>query len=172
MPTIGETIGALRRRRKLTQEELAEASGVSVETIRKLEQNDRVTARIATLNKLARALRVPTSVLFGDSGQATLSGERSSPLPLIALRTALFPARGLSGLLDPPDGPPPMLGDVEADLRAVDTAYHADDWSTAVAALPDLLARARLLAEHADSPDAQRLLAQAHQLAATVLIQL
>lgn len=46
----------LRRRRGLTQQELADAAGVSVDIIRKLEQGQRSSALLTTLMAIAQAL--------------------------------------------------------------------------------------------------------------------
>ncbi|WP_037826176.1 helix-turn-helix transcriptional regulator, partial [Streptomyces sp. NRRL S-1896] len=56
--SIGDRIRALREFRDITQDELARRSEVSVDTIRKLEQGVRESARINTLRALARALDV------------------------------------------------------------------------------------------------------------------
>ncbi|MQS36153.1 helix-turn-helix domain-containing protein [Streptomyces katsurahamanus] len=60
MSSAGKHVKEVRKRRGLTQHGLAEASGVSLSIIRKLEQGERETARLETLRKLAVALRVPT----------------------------------------------------------------------------------------------------------------
>lgn len=54
---------SLRRRRGLTQQELADLSGVSKSTIREIEQGLRTSVRLETLRKLGVALRVRTTVL-------------------------------------------------------------------------------------------------------------
>ncbi|MFI7275589.1 helix-turn-helix domain-containing protein [Streptomyces sp. NPDC049879] len=66
---IGARLQALRKTAGLTQRELARASGVSVSTIRNLEQGTQSEPRLATARKLAVALRVSTSRLV-DSGDA------------------------------------------------------------------------------------------------------
>ncbi|MFJ3492561.1 helix-turn-helix domain-containing protein [Streptomyces sp. NPDC086091] len=53
--SIGDRIRSLREFRDLTQEELASRAGVHVDTIRKLEQGQRQSARITPLRDLARA---------------------------------------------------------------------------------------------------------------------
>ncbi|MDT5041553.1 MAG: hypothetical protein QOE51_2538 [Actinoplanes sp.] len=108
-PTIGDNIAQRRRATPLTQEALAEAVGVSVETIRKLEQNKNTSARMSTLNRIARALRVPTSRLIGNAARTAAEGTQDiDGLALIALRQALTPARGLRGaLLGGPEPTPP-----------------------------------------------------------------
>lgn len=52
----GATLAALRGRARLTQEQLAEISGVAVRTIRNLERGPAVRPRWATVRLLARAL--------------------------------------------------------------------------------------------------------------------
>jgi len=61
---IGEQISRLRHLRRLTQDQLAAASGVSVDVIRRLEQGQRNTARLATLSAIATALGAQLSVIL------------------------------------------------------------------------------------------------------------
>ncbi|WP_422770716.1 helix-turn-helix domain-containing protein [Plantactinospora sp. WMMC1484] len=176
-PTLGENIARIRRQRSLTQERLAERAGLSVETIGKLERNERTVARMSTLNQLARALEVPTSRLLGDVSLSAARRERDrDQIGLIELRKVLTPARGLGGVtIGRQDGEPPTLGGVRGAVRAADRAYHDDDYRTALAALPSLLADAAILVNVLDGDartEAHDLLAQAHQVAGTALIQL
>ena len=60
---ISKKIKELRRQRGLTQEELAEIVGVSVNYIGYIEQNKR-TPSIKTADKIARALGVKFGELF------------------------------------------------------------------------------------------------------------
>lgn len=53
-----------RERAKLTQEELAEKSGVSRATISNLEMNSTDTCTTKTLSKIANVLNVDVSALF------------------------------------------------------------------------------------------------------------
>ncbi|MEK8109205.1 helix-turn-helix domain-containing protein [Micromonospora sp. M12] len=69
-PTTGDNLARLRRAAKLTQEQLAERATLSVETVRKLEQNKPGSARLDTLHAFARALGVPTTALIGDASEA------------------------------------------------------------------------------------------------------
>jgi transcriptional regulator with XRE-family HTH domain len=61
--TPGDRIRSVRMRRGLTQKELAERAGVSLRTVRKLEQGESDTPALETLHRLARALRVRTASL-------------------------------------------------------------------------------------------------------------
>jgi transcriptional regulator with XRE-family HTH domain len=63
---IGRQIAALRYASGLTQEQLAERAHVSVDVIRRLEQGQRRTARMATLDAIAAALDTRVSIRFAD----------------------------------------------------------------------------------------------------------
>lgn len=168
MPTIGDHIARERRASGMTQDALAEQAGVSVETIRKLEQNDRTTARMATLNCLAKALKITTSELLGDASRARVRHEQDDDqLALVDIRRVLTPVRGIR-----PAGSsePPSLAQVRATIRAVDQAYHADDYERALVQLPAMLTGAGLAAA-SDQRVALQIKAQAHELAGTVLTQ-
>ncbi|WP_235989800.1 helix-turn-helix domain-containing protein [Streptomyces ureilyticus] len=78
-PGIGDRIARLRMRRKLTQEGLAERAGLSVDVVRKLEQGVRQTARLTTLNALARALDVEPSTLVGQPATFEVRDEEDQP---------------------------------------------------------------------------------------------
>ena len=110
-PTVGDRLAEVRREAKLTQEQLAEHSGVSVEVIRKLEQGSRGTARLETLHALGRALGVPTSALLGDASQAAARAEPDhQSMSLAEIRRAVTPVRGLTGvpMVAPPSEPPSL----------------------------------------------------------------
>ena len=68
--TIGDKVRDVRKRRGLSQRELAELSGTSASLVRKLEQGERQDIRMPTARKLATALRVPTTTLLARSGDA------------------------------------------------------------------------------------------------------
>jgi transcriptional regulator with XRE-family HTH domain len=61
--TPGDRIQSVRKRRGLTQRELADRSGVSLAWVKKIEQGNANGIRMETLHKLAIALRVTTSSL-------------------------------------------------------------------------------------------------------------
>ncbi|MFJ2608047.1 helix-turn-helix domain-containing protein [Streptomyces sp. NPDC087425] len=70
MTYTGKKVKDARKRNRLTQRELAEHSGVSVSTIRELEQGERSGARMETLHALARVLRLPTMELVAAPCEA------------------------------------------------------------------------------------------------------
>jgi transcriptional regulator with XRE-family HTH domain len=175
-PTIGETVAARRRTLGLTQEALAEAAGLSVETVRKLEQGERNSPRMSTLRRLATALHVPTSALLGSASQAAARREPDfDQVALLDLRRTLTPARGLHGTLVGA-GEPPLLGDVAMSVRALDIAYHDDDYARTLEGLPAVIGQARAVVIAAGSDTdvghAHELHSQSLQVAGTLLIQL
>jgi len=69
--TIGGRLRRARLSRGLTQDELAELSGVPVVTISRIENNRYGTPRPPTVRKLATALGVtPGWLLFGEEQEA------------------------------------------------------------------------------------------------------
>ena len=64
---IGDQLRDLRKRRLLTQEQLAERSGVGVATIIRIERNQ-VEPRGSTIRKLAEALGVEPEDLVKTGG--------------------------------------------------------------------------------------------------------
>ena len=68
MDTIGQRLEAVRRRRLMTQAALAQAAGVALITVTRLENADEgANPRPDTVKKLARALDVdPAWLLFGE----------------------------------------------------------------------------------------------------------
>ncbi|MGP2442554.1 helix-turn-helix transcriptional regulator [Streptomyces sp. JW3] len=60
---LGERLREIRKRRGLTQRQLADLSGVSVSLVRKLEQGERTDTRLETARALAHTLKVPTTQL-------------------------------------------------------------------------------------------------------------
>jgi len=132
--TIGDRVRDVRKRRGLSQSELAGLSGVSVSLIRKLEQAERQDARLETLRKLAVALRVPTSglTLAPDTDNAD-PGTVDSWEPV---RRALFCAVGSPG--EQPADPPTPDG-VLAAMTALRPALAASRYSQVRVMLPKLI---------------------------------
>ncbi|MEW1721557.1 helix-turn-helix transcriptional regulator [Streptomyces sp. NPDC093109] len=141
MSDAGKHIKEVRKRRGLSQSELAAASGVSLSIIRKLEQGERESARLETLRKLASALRVPTMRLTNgprEEGPTAGTEERWG-----SVRAALE---------RPPQDPDlederPTSGGVSralADLQE-QPQYRKDRFSELTALLPALLRDAEAL---------------------------
>jgi len=67
---LGQRIANLRKGRKLTQEQLAEAVGCSVEFISLVERGLNAPS-VARLEKFAKALKVPVQDLFNFGQKGT-----------------------------------------------------------------------------------------------------
>jgi len=63
---VGEKIKAIRERKKITQEELAERSGISRQTISGIESGKITSVTTGTLESIAKALSVSVVVFFLD----------------------------------------------------------------------------------------------------------
>jgi transcriptional regulator with XRE-family HTH domain len=172
-PGIGDRIARLRVRRKLTQERLADLAGVSVDVVRKLEQGRRQTARLSTLNALARALDVEPSVLVGQPTTFEARDDGDSP-SVLALRQAVSPVTELLGEdADPED--PPTIGALRASLRSTEGIRREGRMGEIGVLLPQLIRDARSATRAYNGvyrAAAYSVLAEAYQVAATTLTAL
>ncbi|MET9285516.1 helix-turn-helix transcriptional regulator [Nocardia beijingensis] len=82
------------RGKALTQRQLADQAGVSVDLVRKLEQGGRQTASIASLQKIARALDVDIADLIGKRQGVPSTNPDAG---IVAIRRALTPVDDLLG---------------------------------------------------------------------------
>ena len=138
---LGDRLARLRRLADVTQEGLAERSGVSVDVIRKLEQHRKHSARLPTLHKLATGLGVEVTGLLGDP-PALSDVEDESPA-LVAVRRAIMPAP--LAVTTEPDGTEPLSLDlVKAEVAEGWTLYHAAEFGSLTQALPGIIEDARL----------------------------
>ncbi|MDT0465126.1 helix-turn-helix domain-containing protein [Streptomyces gibsoniae] len=169
MTTIGDRVRSLREFRDLTQEQLAERAGVHVDTIRKLEQGVRQSARINTLRALARALDAQLERLVG---QPTVTQQLTDDGGLLALRDAIQDIGVIPGVLadldleDPPDEQ--AWTDSVRDATAL---YWQGDYSRLSGTLPLLLRDGRAVAREAPTERVWSQLALAYQLAACLATQ-
>lgn len=174
-PAPGTHLQNLRRRRGLSQEGLADRAGLSVSTIRKIEQGG--TARLETFHMLARALDVETSSLFEPGSPAPVADqEESNKLNLLPLRQMLTPIIGLAGSVTFGADPPGEAR--EANLRAALSEaarlYRADDFESVAAMLPRMIRQSHSLVDHAADEERENLLrlrAEIFQLAGLFLTQ-
>ncbi|WP_405978979.1 helix-turn-helix domain-containing protein [Streptomyces sp. NBC_00158] len=170
---LGDRLSRLRRFAELTQEGLAERSGVSVDVVRKLEQKRKHSARLPTLHALSKGLGVELTSLLGDPPGVPSNGEADSPA-LVAVRRAIMPP-----LFAPPVEPTGVerlsLPLLRAELAAGWTLYHAAHFGRLMEVLPGIIADARLLAAvgNADQRAAgQAALGKALQLGGHLAIRL
>jgi transcriptional regulator with XRE-family HTH domain len=139
--TTGERIRDIRKRRGLSQKELARLSGLSRSWVQHQEEGIAPEPPLETLHKVARALKVPTTVLAG--------GVRpGAPHPQTAqdwqqVRDALY------GHGPQPGGEATPAGVLEV-LAAVRPALAANRYAAVAAILPALIRDAGTLGGHDD----------------------
>lgn len=131
MATLGERLQSVRKRRGLTQRELAKLSGVSFSLVSKIEQGELSDTRLETLRRLASALKVPTAELIvrddvDDAQPETVTHWRP-------VRDAL---NGIYG--EQPDEAPTVQG-VDAALTAAMPMFQGNQYSELGTVLPALL---------------------------------
>jgi transcriptional regulator with XRE-family HTH domain len=159
---IGARLRDVRKRRGLTQRELASISGVSLSLIRKLEQGERNDTRLETARQLATALRVPTTKLMAASTeegapQATVDQWEPVRKALVA------PARSDGDLEEAtPEG-------VRSSLRDAMPLFASDDFTELGSLLPRLLRDADAIAQ--SDPDARPVRVKLLQLTGWLLVQ-
>ncbi|MFE5870250.1 helix-turn-helix domain-containing protein [Streptomyces roseifaciens] len=170
---LGDRVGRLRRMARLTQEGLAERSGVSVDVVRKLEQKRKGSARLPTLHALARGLGVEVTTLLGDPPGVPSNGEAEPPA-LVSVRRAIMPP--LFAVPPEPDGAEPLsLPLLRAEIAEAWTLYHAADFDRLMETLPGIIADARLAAAVGNDDQraaGQGALAKALQLGGHLAIRL
>ncbi|MGK4582018.1 helix-turn-helix domain-containing protein [Kitasatospora sp. HPMI-4] len=170
---LGDRLSRLRRLADLTQEGLAEKSGVSVDVVRKLEQRRKHSARLPTLHALAKGLGVEVTSLLGDPPAVPSTGEAEPP-ELVAVRRAIMPP-----LFAPPpvaDGADTLsLALLRAEIADAWTLYHSADFGRVMELLPGVIADARLAAavgRGRDRREGQHALGKALQLGGHLAIRL
>lgn len=136
--TLGDRLRDIRKRRGLTQRELADLSGVSVSLVTKLEQGERDDVRLETAHKLASALRVPTTMLM-------VQPERAEEAPPATAADWQEVHKALAGRIPHPDEEPSPSGTREV-LQALSPALASHQYSTVKEVLPKLLRDADALA--------------------------
>ncbi|MER6913808.1 helix-turn-helix domain-containing protein [Streptomyces sp. NPDC000594] len=160
MSDAGRHVKDVRKRRGLTQRGLADASGVSLSIIRKLEQGERETVRLETLRKLAAALRVPTMRLSGgpnEEGPREGTKERWA-----ALRAALEqPPLALGS-----DDDQPTVAGLRNALTAAEPMLRKDEFAKLAVVLPPLLHDAEALGS-----DGRAIRVRLLQLAGWLMVQ-
>ncbi|MVO86555.1 helix-turn-helix domain-containing protein [Streptomyces sp. p1417] len=169
---LARSLRRLRRLASLTQEELAERSGVSVDVVRQLEQRRKHSARLPTLHALANGLGVELTTLLGDPPAVSSGGENDGPR-FVAMRRAVMPALGAPDPLPP--GPGFSVGHLREQIADGWSKYHAAEFDPVLKALPGLLTDARSATvpeREADRAAGFAALAKALQLSGHVAVRL
>ncbi len=102
--TLGTRIGSARKRAGLKRQELAEAVGRSVHTVRKWE-NDQHEPSLAMLQRIADLTGVSVSYLMGESSEGDLTEIARARATLAAIRRREQLATPPAGAEQPPHHP-------------------------------------------------------------------
>lgn len=174
-PVPGDRLKALRLRRGLTQQVLAERAGLSLAVVKKLERGG--SGRLETYHALARTLKVRTSDLLESAGPHQHRRSDADKIDLLSFRRAITPpvgALGRSQAGEPEDSEPDLLRLAET-AGTVATAYHTDDYDTVAELLPPLVTSAHEAVAHfgsgADHVTALRVRSDVLQMAGRFLTQ-
>ncbi|MFD7665919.1 helix-turn-helix domain-containing protein [Streptomyces sp. NPDC059788] len=152
-PEISSNIRKHRRCLGWSQERLAEAAGVSLGTVRKLEQGG--VARVETLAQLAEALDVETAALFAPAASPEpIRDDGPSRQQLLELRRHLMPPVGLADVARPLGEGAPLTG-LLRDIDDAHALYQADRYDSVARRLPGILSAAEGRVRMADG-DEQR----------------
>jgi transcriptional regulator with XRE-family HTH domain len=141
---LGDRLARLRRLASLTQEQVAERSGISVDVIRKLEQHRKHSARLPTLHALAKGLGVEVTTLLGDPPAVASNGASDSPA-LVDLRRAVMPSL-VPKFPDMDSLASLSLTVLRQEIADAWTLYHAADFGALMTSLPRMIGEARLFA--------------------------
>lgn len=155
---IGSRLREVRKRRGMTQRELAHASGVSLSLIRKLEQGEVQDTRLETARRFAVALRVPTTRLVCRDNEPSTA-------------EACAPWRPLQQAIEAPAVQPsdePTIDGARSSLPDVRAAYFDNRMEDLSRLLAPLLRDADALGEDSDT---RSLRAHLLQIAGSVLTQ-
>ncbi|GLW09163.1 hypothetical protein Misp01_42920 [Microtetraspora sp. NBRC 13810] len=127
---LSARLQTVRKRRGLTQKELADLAGVSVSLVRKIEQGVVQDTRLETVRRFATALRIPTTQLVGprpDDQEQPAGREIWEPTK-----------RALIGQVEQPSEPPTAEG-VRAGFEALKPLLAANKYAEIASLLPLLL---------------------------------
>lgn len=170
MTTLGERIRE-RRDGWMTQSDLAAAADVSLSLIRKLEQGQRHTASIPSLQRIARALDMSVGDLL-DKAAGVPSADPS--VGVVAIRRALTPVDDLLDG-DVPDEEPLTLDQAERTVTYLWGAYWAGRYELLSSLLPTALMQLRATVRAvpaSERAEAARALARAYHAAGDTLVHL
>src|SRR5215475_6999471 len=160
---IGDRVRRLRIERlpRLTQRELAERAGVSVELVSKLEQGVRQSARLATLTKIARALDVDIADLVSRPVRVDVSGGEGDG-GVLAVRRAIVS-------LSDADAEPAPVEDLQKAVTLAWGHYWSNRFDMLAGMLPELIGAARATVRQAGTPAAHSVMSDVYRIAGAML---
>ncbi|MEW9515101.1 helix-turn-helix domain-containing protein [Streptomyces tubercidicus] len=161
--SIGKRLRDIRKRRGMSQRELANGSGVSLSLIRKLEQAERADTRLETARQLAVALGVPTTQLVAEEAvDREASGVTVDQWG--GVRHALLEP----GPSDDLDEPPTVAG-LRTAVESAQPLFSGDKLAELSSILPPLIRDAEALAE--SGPEGRAVHMRVMQLTGWLLTQ-
>ncbi|CAL9361677.1 hypothetical protein SUDANB120_00678 [Streptomyces sp. enrichment culture] len=153
MSSLQENVRKHRRRAGMSQEQLAEAAGLSLGVVRKIEQGGNVS--VETIHLLARALGTTTSELFATEAPEPLHLSAGDGPRLSELRRALMPPVGLrEALVEVTTAP--ELAVIQRKIDDSHALYHADKYDSVAKNLPGILRDAEAAVNLAEDGNARR----------------
>ncbi|QTZ92320.1 helix-turn-helix domain-containing protein [Streptomyces auratus] len=160
---IGKRLRGIRKRRGMSQRELAKGSGVSLSLIRKLEQGERADTRLETARRLAVALGVPTTQLVAE-GAADRAASSATADEWGGVRNALLAPV-------PPDDldEAPTVAGLRAAVESAQPLFSGDKLAELSAVLPSLIRDAEAVAE--SGPEGRAVHMRVMQLTGWLLTQ-
>jgi transcriptional regulator with XRE-family HTH domain len=161
--SIGERIRQLRYQRtpRMTQRDLAERAGVSVDLISKLEQGAKHSALVRTLRKIASALDVDAGTLLAGPQGLAVADDDGGVLAVREAITALWET-----------GDPGDLEELRQSARYAWACYWTAKFDVLGGLLPGFIATARATARETSAPGAHAALSDAYGVAASMLVHL
>lgn len=136
MSSLQENVRNHRRRTGMSQEELAEAAGLSTGVVGKVEQGG--NARVETIHALARALGTTTSTLFATEALEPIATDSGDGPRLSELRRALMPPVGLKEAIVEHEQAP-TLAVIQRDIDDQHALYRSDHYDSVAKRLPGIL---------------------------------
>ncbi|MBY8852693.1 helix-turn-helix transcriptional regulator, partial [Saccharothrix sp. MB29] len=163
---LSENLPRLRKARDLSQEELAAAADVGVDTVGRIERGETRMTRPSTVAKLAKALGVPIESLLGLAS----ADEKRDVQGIAVLRRAITATSAIPGLSDfaesaELEAPATLAVAAHEAWRAYVDGHH----TTLLHLLPALFVDARRLVHSTSGDDnavAHRILSTAYRLGA------
>jgi transcriptional regulator with XRE-family HTH domain len=170
--SIGERIAVHRRRRGLSQSELAGQLGRSVQWLSNLERGVRPADRYAILVPIAERLGVPVTELTGDLPTSHDETDRQNAVAQ-RIRLALTGHVFIAGVMEPASIPDvPSIDELRVRAEAAWVLVHEARYDELGELLPELVADVERAAWRADEPEAWRLAALTYQAIAATMAKL
>ncbi|MGQ0776337.1 MAG: helix-turn-helix domain-containing protein [Pseudonocardiales bacterium] len=167
--TLGERVAELRRRRGLSQKDLATEVGRSESWVSQVERDILPVERVSVLRLLADALGVSVRDLRPETAADGSTVTREVPNELAALRLAMTGHPALSTLLGMVEAHSRDVHELQADVDEAWRLSHASQYGALVSLLVPLLAdleESARVARGQQRTEVARLLTTAYQVAA------